>query len=325
MPARRRFKETSVDGDHPMKCPACNHRQLRGKYGMTCQSCAYQFIFDPHQDRLQGRRLSDDLIQSVCYAASDGDTLVYTSNQLYAFACARHRYRWRKRRGWLAVFNPLLALGGRRAHLRRQAWDACLARWRAAGKALPGLLGEPALQQPPPAWDEPDIYDYGALGVLLCQHDYLVDWFVLNKLPAELKLIVLSERGYPSYLLPVVTRLLQEEPELPFYLLHDASANGKLHVARLRDSGRFPLEARPVSSLGIDPADTETLPGRSMLPSDDLVERQAIDTIPYRSLVGLIAEAIATTPPQTLAAIWREKRMAQHAEDVFIIGDSDFG
>ena len=295
---------------------------------MTCQSCAYQFAFDPHQDRLQGRRLSDDVIQSISYAASDGDTLVYTANQLYAFACLRHRYRWRKRSGWRAVFNPFLALAGRRAHLQRQAWDDCLTRWRAAGKTLTGLTDEAALQQPPPAWDEPDIYDYGALGVLVCQHDHLVDWFVLNKLPAELKLIVLSERGYPDYLLPVVTRLLQDDPELPVYLLHDAAANGKLRAAHFRDSGLLPLEERPVYSLGIDPDETEDLPGRSLLPLDASAERQAVDTIPYRSLVELMAEAIASAPPRSLAEVWQARRMAHDdAGDFFVmgIGDSDFG
>jgi hypothetical protein len=65
-----------------MKCPECHHKQLRGKYGMTCQSCAYQFVFDPHSDRLQGRRLSDGTMQSILYAASAGHTLFYTANQL---------------------------------------------------------------------------------------------------------------------------------------------------------------------------------------------------------------------------------------------------
>lgn len=291
---------------------------------MTCTSCAYQFVFDPKRDRLQGRRLTDSYIQSILYAASVGNTCVYTRNQLYLFACSRQRYRWRNLQGTFAVFNLLRRLLGTRRRLARRSWDDCLGRWEQAGKILPGLLHGPTLQQPPPNWDEPDIYDYGALGVLVCQHDPLVDWFVLNKLPAELKLVVLSERGYPSYLLPIVTRLLQTHSNLPLYLLHDGSSHGQNMLARLSVRDQLPLEGHPVCRLGIDLADIDDLPGRSLLPTDQSLERQAVDTIPYRSLVDLMAAAIASTPPQTLAAIWRARQTSRDDYE-YLIEVSDFG
>ncbi len=186
------------------------------------------------------------------------------------------------------------------------------------------LLREPALREPPPDWDEPDIYDYGALSILVCQHDYLVDWFVRNKLPAELKLVVLSESGYPSYLVPVVTGLLQAHPDLPIYLLYDASSHGQNMASRLSARGPLPLEGHPVFHLGIDQMDMNNLPGRSLLPTEQALESLAVDTIPYRSLVELISVAIASTPPQTLAAVWQE-RLAGRDEYAYIIEDSDFG
>ncbi len=197
-------------------------------------------------------------------------------------------------------------------------------RWEQANKPTPGLLRKPELQEPPPDWDEPDIYDYGALGILVCQHDPLVDWFVLNKLPAELKLVVLSESGYPSYLLPIVTRLLQTHPDLPLYLLHDGSSHGQNMPDRLSVRGQLPLEGHPVFGLGIDPAETGDLPGRSLLPTQQSLEWQAVDTIPYRSLIDLMVEAIASTPPQTLASVW-QARQAKRNESEYIIDVSDFG
>ncbi len=331
-----------------MNCPKCNHQQKRGQAGMTCQSCGYAFVFDPKKDRLQGLPLTDGLMQSILSAASAGQNLVYTRNQLYVFACIWYCNRNKfspilaviiivfsllvgVSSGWYVIsllgilVVPLLYTANRRKRLQRTVWDACLKRWEDAGQPLTHLVPHNALQAPPPDWEEPDIYDYGALGLILCQHNDIVDWLVLNKLPADLKLVVLSEHGYPAYLTPIVTRLLQDHPDLPIYLLHHGSPTGTQMAERLQTASPVPLDDHPIFTLGIASDDVDRLPSRHVLPSTDSRAQQALDSIPYKELVTLMAEAISSTPPKSLAGVWLLRRTQPSGRILTVLDDGDFG
>lgn len=98
--------------------------------------------------------------------------------------------------------------------------------WVARSHSLDQLLRQPTLHTPPPEWDEADIYDYGVERLLLVEHDLLVDLFVLNGFHAQQRTLVLSLSGYPTYLLPMAKRCLHDNPQLPVYLLHDATSRG---------------------------------------------------------------------------------------------------
>ena len=129
------------------------------------------------------------------------------------------------------------------------------------------LLLQPSLYTPPPQWEESDIYDYGVERLLLVEHDLLVDLLVQNGFHAQERTLVLSENGYPSYLLPVARRFLEENSQLPVYFLHDATEHGAQMAARLAPEEVLPLAGHPILDLGLFPEDVKRMHGqRAMQP-----------------------------------------------------------
>lgn len=108
--------------------------------------------------------------------------------------------------------------------------------WRKAGGELPNLIEEPTLHTPPPEAPEPDIFDYGVERILVVDRDILVDLFVLNGFHAQERALVISSNGYPQYLVPRLAQVLEQNPETPVYLLHDAGS--AISTANLPESAR---------------------------------------------------------------------------------------
>ena len=146
-----------------------------------------------------------------------------------------------------------------RQAIPRQDFDFVLGRWLGQGRKLDRLLEQPSLHEPPPEWNELDIYDYGVERLLIVEHDLLVDLFVKNGVHAEQRMLVISESGYPDYLMEVARRLLDEQPDLPVFLLHDATAHGTAMQERLLSSGMLPVESHPLVDLGMRPLDFRKL------------------------------------------------------------------
>ncbi len=72
-------------------------------------------------------------------------------------------------------------------------------------------------------------------------------------------MLVLSESGYPNYLLPMARRLLTEQPDLPVFLLHDATTHGAAMEGRVLANGRLPLDGHPVTDIGMFSTDFQKL------------------------------------------------------------------
>jgi hypothetical protein len=251
---------------------------------MACSSCGYRFVLDPKVDGLADRKFL-----AAVRRASANDTYHYTKEQLYA-AHARGQSRSPKipaivggicAAAGLLVWFANSALGAlalvagavaiiclimavaralRRPPNRRE-WDGIVAKWQTSKRrdALAKMITEPRLGTPPPEWQEPDIYDYGVERILIVERDLLVDLFVLNGLHAEHRALVLSETGYPDYLVPRARHCLEENDQLPVLLLHDATRHGVAMEQRLRGSSLLPLAERPIKDLGLFPDDVRKL------------------------------------------------------------------
>jgi hypothetical protein len=126
--------------------------------------------------------------------------------------------------------------------------------WLRDEKPIEKLIVSPMLETPPPTPEESDIYDYGVQHILIVQRPELVDLIVMNNQHAEHGMLVLSEDGYPGYLMDQARRVLQEQPEMPIHILHDADSVGRTMSQRLNQLD-VPIEGREIIDLGFSPDD----------------------------------------------------------------------
>ena len=309
-----------------MKCPNCGHNQ-KHKDGMQCGECRYKFVFDPKKS-LAGATMTDGRFAAIIRVAGGQDAYYFTENELYTAACLMTHKRNRKVMFIATPFAALLAVIAVVCFLEGASWPASVvgmfaaflaiagiggyvglnnvplpeefqkwvAAWKAAERPVSTerLIDEPRLHEPPPDWSEPDIYDHGVEKIIICERDELVDWFVLNGFHAEQRALVVAESGYPLYLLPIATKLLEESPELPVFLLHDSTPEGEGMAERVRASETFRLDQHPVTDLGLFTADVQKLKRLRPLRSKQRGYALPLDAVPFRKLsVGAIGAMAA--------------------------------
>lgn len=297
-----------------MKCPSCGATQGRRRSGMTCTRCGYHYRIDPDQWQLGGKRITDGFVKAVLDAATAGGTRYATPDGVFTHASGILEAKRAKtgRLGaiiaavilavgllamrpptavWVLVV-PIAAFGLWRMARRkprpldRTHWDAVLKAWQKGGGELPHVIDQPALQTPPPAWSEPDIYDYGFERLILTEDALTVDWLVRNGIHAQERALVLQEAGYPAYLVDRAQQTLQANPELPVFLLHRNDTPPRAMEERIARAGRFPIEGHPVRSLGLNRKRLAEMP----VPEQLKGTREPV--APHALPVGLFAGAL---------------------------------
>ena len=260
-----------------MKCPECNYDQ-KVKYGLICR-CGYEFTFNPKTTRPPGQ--TDGRFVATIARANQNETVYFTRNQLYAaFVTKYGPSRWGTLYGGacisilgafltyfqipifgylflgIGVLTTLWGLFIKPGFVSRKQFENWINAWLQAGKNIPMLIEHPTLHQPPPDWEEKDIYDYGCEKLLIVQHDLMVDLLVLNNQHTEQRMLVLSESGYPNYLVAKVQELLADRPELPIFLLHDATREGMQMAERMKTRASWlDLSQSSFVDLGFTPED----------------------------------------------------------------------
>ena len=185
-------------------------------------------------------------------------------------------------------FGGWLAIRWRPSH---DPMESAIGKWIDQGRDIPRLLREPELGISPPEWDEPDIYDYGVEAILIVQREILVDLFVKNGFHAERRCLVVSESGYPSYVVQRMRLLLEERPDLPVYLLHDSTHEGEAMAGRVEASLRLPPRDRSVIDLGLFRSDVRRLSRLRAVLSARGSDQAAVDYLPYSMLVSGLSQA----------------------------------
>lgn len=247
-----------------MKCPKCSKNQLF-KEGMICKGCSYRFLLSPKSHN----GMTDGKFLAAVRRASQFETSYFTENQLYT------AYVLNSKSGLIASLAVViflagaltfcaLALGGGVAWwlllipifilllfnhfgfftgLNRSKFLKCLKLWT-KNRTLKYLIKEPELYDPPPEWDEHDIYDYGVEKLLVVQRDVLVDLLVKNQFHVEHKTLIFAESGYPVYISRRIKDLLQARPDLPIFVVHDADSEGQQMMQRIKQAYWLPQEGR---------------------------------------------------------------------------------
>jgi hypothetical protein len=184
----------------------------------------------------------------------------------------------------------------RRVAASREKLKGWVEKWKRANRPIPRLLETPSLDRAPAPYREGDIYDYGVEKLLIVQHDLLVDLLVKNDFHADQRALVLSERGYPSYLVSHAARLLKERPDLPVILLHDATPVGVGMRDRLRQSHAFDLGNRKLIDAGIFPADVKKIKALGPTVPEASEFAVPVDLISFGVLAGGLSR-LALEPP----------------------------
>ena len=151
----------------------------------------------------------------------------------------------------------LAVIGGDKAS--PEAVKDWIYRWKQSGRTIEMLVETPQLTEPPSPTKFSDLYDYGVERILILQHDRTVDLYIKNQWHVELNTLILSESGYPSYLLPIAEQALNEQPNLPVFLLHDADFEGRAMLKRLQESPILPLSGHPVVDIGLSLKDKKRI------------------------------------------------------------------
>ncbi|MCC6215782.1 MAG: hypothetical protein IT376_13030 [Polyangiaceae bacterium] len=311
-----------------MKCPSCSTTQ-KAKEGMKCAKCGYEYVFQPRTDGITDGKFRQLLARAsangtyyftknqlytlycqdrsgfaggygcgalagmlalggLAAAAFVGAVVLAADDELLAAALA----------GAVSVAPGVgalvILLTGRRPPEppNRAPLDRWLGAWVEKKGPIPKLLERPSLHQPPGGYREPDVHDYGVERLLIVQHDLLVDLFVKNNVHAEQRALVISEHGYPPYLLHQAQRLLAERPDLPVVLLHDSTAEGVDMARRLAQSPRFPLHGRRVNDAGIFPSDVAGIGVLQKLLPETKQNGVPVDSLPVGLLAGGLAGAL---------------------------------
>ncbi|MFC1849328.1 hypothetical protein ACFL27_03880 [candidate division CSSED10-310 bacterium] len=294
-----------------MKCPKCNANHLR-RSGFMC-SCGYHFVFDP-KDRFH---MTDGKFVALINTVSANKSYCFTQNQLYARYCKVVMSK-RQKAYWgcfvmallilivalvigslfpFAIFVVLAVVIGlvmRVQHSKPptpKELNELLTKWTAGGNEITMLLKSPGLSTPPPAWQEPDIYDYGVERILYVQRDILVDLFVKNGFHAEQRALIVSMTGYPTYLKPHIKKVLQESPDLPVFLLHDSTSSGQNMIKSIKRADSS-LKDHPIIDVGLFPADVKLLKTLHCVRPDRTSFGVPVDYIRYETLARALADAM---------------------------------
>lgn len=289
---------------------------------MVC-SCGYRFALNPKTDQM-----ADGKLLALVRKASANDTQYFTFEGLYTAWC-QHEAKQAGGRigcGWVALglgavltalglgfrfeWPPIFFFGG---IIIVVGFAAMASGWLARRKIRDGqvllrnvrafarlhgefprqLRDDRPLATPPPDWNESDIYDYGVERILIVERDLMVDLLVMNGFHSQERSLIVSEAGYPEYVLPHVERILREQPDTPLYLLHDASHRGADMKRRVSASGRLAQGATEAVDLGLRLEDARKL---KRLAASGRRAQFPLDAVPY----GVLSAGIAACMVENL-------------------------
>jgi hypothetical protein len=276
---------------------------------MVCGECGYRFVRSPKQAPF----CSDHRFVRCIEEVSANKERAYTAHQLHgAIARRRNRGFWHR---------LVLARGSSDFEATARAIE----QWRDRRRALGPILERPALTDAHSPWPEPDLFDYGAEGVLAVDDHLLVDFLVRNQVHTATKVAIVDGRdGYPEPLVARLTPLVEARPDLPIFLLHDSSGGA---AAALELSTREVLGAadQPVVDLGLPPDVAKRIPEMRWARRLPVV---AADALPRRWLTNGIAAAVRNRMPLVALLEPRPDGTAGDTAPWWVLwseGDDDFG
>ncbi|MCH2045480.1 MAG: hypothetical protein MK212_15290 [Saprospiraceae bacterium] len=237
-------------------------------------------VFNPKTDQIK-----DEKYQKMLDRISCNETVYFTANQFYTFYLGLGPSLTKRIFAWgLSILSLIVLLypfpqattesyvwriiffaGAvtyantlpRSAKVSKEKFDELLKRWKKVNP-IPTLVTDLNLKQPPPAFGEQDLYEYGVEGIIIVDQDIYVDLIVLNNYQSDWKSVVMSQNGYPNYLQNKVQKLIKEDPTIKIYYLHDATTTVEDMKKQVRNILDLPNTVDE-SDLGLTKADVDRL------------------------------------------------------------------
>jgi hypothetical protein len=325
----------------------------KDRSGSKCPGCHRSFAFDPNA----GDLVSDAAFKAAIDAVSSGGTLRWGVEHLF-YELNRRRRSKVKPAGCLFVvavfltFFLFVALSGGTGFFVPAAvcvvvlcfliyerlrglpfgfsmtvkiplskFNAMWDKWLSVHGKPEGVISRKPVSKPRAGKAESDLADYSFDRAVICDRARTVDLLLANNFHFENNCAVLSIEGYPEGPFETVRAMLQRNPRLQIFALHDATATGCRLAFRLaHDRKWFP--GRVVVDVGLRPGHAPPLRGL-MLPAPELVVAGEIVSGEEAAwLSQYVLELAAIRPEQILKRLYRAINGAAEAEAVDLAADS---
>lgn len=264
-----------------MKCIRCGHdSQYRQRPGRICPQCKEAFAFEPRERD----PVTDMLFKNAITTVSAQGQVRFGVEHLYYEVCRRRR--WKVPSWGFAIALIACSLGSLVVWLAapEQHWALFVVfitgifdvvMWWARGRAryaaltpekfrglydrwcrvhgLPEGVIQRREQPTPPPQAESDLGDYSFDRAVICDRARTVDLLLANNFHFENNCAILSIDGYPPGPFATVRTMLQRNPNLQAFVLHDATPEGCRLAQRLaQDRDWFPTGVR-IIDVGLRP------------------------------------------------------------------------
>lgn len=298
-----------------MKCPSCEYNQKK-KDGLKCSSCGYKFVLSPDA------KIGDYGFSKLLNRCSKENTTYFTRNSIYANYLNGSIIEKKKQRskvyGILSIisiilcFTPLLGIVIIPFLIFLGKWIqykfffkgipfkeflSYIPKWRNAKNKkqtqLNYLIDEKhlALTKAPQKTPENDIFSYGLEGIVFVDKDYYVDWLILNNFHFTYRVAVLSMNSYPNYLVPEIKQVIEKNPLLPIYFLHDGIITKTEIMKELNTNFSFEGQ-KYLIDIGLFSNDFMMIDFlKEKAKNTAFSKRHPLDTLQYSQLCTLFANA----------------------------------
>jgi hypothetical protein len=320
-----------------VKCIRCN-RDSRKKERVNgkCPGCRHSFAFDP----TSGDVVTDAGFKAAIDAVSAGGSLRWGVEHLFYEINRRRRSKFAPI-GCLVVFSVglvLFLLGAiagspialvpaavfgllvsllayerirnrplpftMTVRIPQSKFDEMWRKWQNVhGKPEGVIIRKPTAKPRVPA-AESDVSDYSFDRAVICDRARTVDLLLANNFHFENNCAVLSVEGYPEGPFETVRTMLQRNPRLQVFALHDATGPGCRLAYRLaHDRKWFP--GHVIVDVGLRPLHAPPLHGLILMAAESVAPGDAVTQEEAEWLSKYSLELAAIRPEQVLKRLYR--------------------
>jgi hypothetical protein len=245
-----------------VKCVYCsNDSKYSERSAGKCPKCQHVFAFEPKR----GDKLTDPAFLAAIDRVSSGGAVKWTTHHLY-YEVARRTQRRSRSVPWILgvmalvtlflgvlaspfilvltailVFSTISNLPSKVVGLPRSDFEGMWTRWVAAHGIPKGLIVRKTAPPLAPRGRElpEDIQHYSFDRAVVADNPETVDLLLANNFHFENNCAIFTMDGYPAEAFDTVRAMLQHNPKLSVYVLHDATAEECLVPRKLASSGWF--------------------------------------------------------------------------------------